>query len=195
MHPDAVPLVSPEDAAAGRWTDADASHCGAVWTSGLPGERHPGGYVYMDDVRPAVESLVDRHPDLQALREDVVTRARYVACVLTSLFSSLHGMTSSRVTFRELLQSNLVEALVMCAVTTTDNVLPFSARYFRDVEALYRAVDRENIGVFTLPQLVRAVSPGPVLPIQSGNRVGGGAGTGIGGPPWDQGTVGSLPAG
>lgn len=152
----------------------------------------------MDDLRPAVESLVDRHPDLSGIRGDPVARSRYVACVLASLFASLHGLTTSRVTMKELCSSNLVDAFLMCSVTTTDNVLPFSIRYFRDVEALYRAVDRANRGTFTLQQLVHAVSPGPVLPLHgAGGKGGGGSTSGPtgGGADDQEGTVGSLPAG
>ena len=91
-----------------------------------------GVHVLPPHLRPLLHSLVDFHPDLARLRSDPVAREGYVLLVLHSVFASLHGQRSPRISAGELRGSNLVDAFYLVASQTTRHVLPFSVAYHDD---------------------------------------------------------------
>jgi hypothetical protein len=71
-------------------------------------EGNPDHRVVMEDLAPAVEALVERHPDLAGLRDRVQLRARYLTSTLVSIFASLpQGYGVSGVPVKEIRSSNL----------------------------------------------------------------------------------------
>ena len=93
---------------------AATNACGVNCYSRYP-LHFPTPRVRMCDIRPLVEALVDRHPDLAIVRREPILREEYIVSVLTSVFSSLHGHCTGVITRAEIRESNLVEAFHTCA--------------------------------------------------------------------------------
>ena len=82
------------------------------------------------DLYPLIRALVHFHPDLVAVRANTFHLNAYLSTVALSVFSSLHGQGSTRITFSEMKGSNLVDAFHLVASQTTRNVRPFCIAYF-----------------------------------------------------------------
>eukprot|EP01138_Halocafeteria_seosinensis_P006534 gb/GECG01006680.1/.p1 GENE.gb/GECG01006680.1/~~gb/GECG01006680.1/.p1 ORF type:complete len:697 (+),score=69.51 gb/GECG01006680.1/:1-2091(+) len=94
--------------------------------------------VYMEDLQPLVEALVERHPDLRQLRDDAERKSRYVTCVLTSVFASLNGFCQGCVPTRHLRESGVANLFYKCATCKLSQVLPFSLRYFEEAHEVFQ---------------------------------------------------------
>jgi hypothetical protein len=95
-------------------------------------------YVTPPDIAPLIEALIDFHTDLAKLRDDPMLRRAYTTVVSSSLFFSLHGVRSSRISFTEIKASNLVDAFYLVTSQSTRHVLPFSSSYFEDALKSFR---------------------------------------------------------
>jgi hypothetical protein len=108
--------------------------------------------ISMREIRPLVEALVDRHPDLHPLRTHAIARTRYVTAVVSSLVCSLHGHTRSDVSEGEILESNVSEAFYLCATESLDKVTPFAPAHVASLSAAFDRLDRRRCGTFGLAE-------------------------------------------
>ena len=106
----------------------------------LPGPGFPALHrIQPADLCPAIESLIERHPDLAAYRNHPIARARYLTATTTAVFASMpQGMSAAGVPVAELRASPLTDALWLCSTCSTVGVVPFSSRF---VERLLQAFD------------------------------------------------------
>ena len=107
--------------------------------------------VYMEDLQPYVESLIDCHPDLRPIRNDTtgIQRHRYRICVLTSIFASLNGMYSP-VTCKDLYENKIPNLFFKCATCSLSCIPPFSFKYFEEIEEVFEQAckkqrERDNL--------------------------------------------------
>ena len=107
----------------------------------VPGPDFPSLHrVHMEDLAPCVESLVERHPDLAGYRDRPVPRARFLAGVLVSIYSSLpQGLSMAGVPLVEIRSSNLADSLWLCSTSSTVGMVPFSTRWNDRLQAEYEA--------------------------------------------------------
>ena len=85
------------------------------------------------DLHPLIKALVFFHPDLVGLRENPFHLNAYTSTVALSVFSSLHGQGTTKITLSEMKGSNLVDAFELVASQTTRNVRPFCIAYFEEI--------------------------------------------------------------
>ncbi len=85
------------------------------------------------DLHPLIKALVFFHPDLVGLRENPFHLNAYISTVALSVFSSLHGQGTTKITLSEMKGSNLVDAFELVASQTTRNVRPFCIAYFEEI--------------------------------------------------------------
>lgn len=120
------------------------------------------GYLSMRNMQPVVEALVDRHPMLAecGVRHIEPLRLAYLQFVLSSVFASLHGLGTGRITFNEVRDSNLIDALYMCAGVKMNGVVPFSPASFESTFTLWQSMEPDQDGLVNADQLAncRALS-------------------------------------
>eukprot|EP01138_Halocafeteria_seosinensis_P003011 gb/GECG01003075.1/.p1 GENE.gb/GECG01003075.1/~~gb/GECG01003075.1/.p1 ORF type:complete len:577 (+),score=47.85 gb/GECG01003075.1/:1-1731(+) len=95
--------------------------------------RHLNGH----DIRPLVEALVQRHPDLQSVKKDASLRSCYVTSVLTRLFASLRSLACWRISYGNLWDSNVSDVFYRCASCGIEEVEIFSLRGFVNYHAIF----------------------------------------------------------
>lgn len=81
-------------------------------------------------LKPLLESLVERHPDLQKIKNDELLRKRYVQTILISLFSGHLGSNMHGVTVKSFLQSEVPLLFFKCATCSLQYVPPFGVGVF-----------------------------------------------------------------
>lgn len=95
------------------------------------------------------------HPDLVGLRDSAFHLNAYVSTVAISVFCSLHGQGTTRITLGEMKGSNLVDAFELVATQTTRNVRPFCIAYFDEIFSSFLKCVRPGTGVVGAMERVR----------------------------------------
>jgi hypothetical protein len=96
--------------------------------------------VTPDDLRVIVESLLQRHPDLRAVAQVPIIRSRYVTYVVVALCAALRAYGSQGVTGREIVRSNIADALIMCARGSMAGIAPFGPGQALSMNVYYEAL-------------------------------------------------------
>eukprot|EP01138_Halocafeteria_seosinensis_P000979 gb/GECG01001002.1/.p1 GENE.gb/GECG01001002.1/~~gb/GECG01001002.1/.p1 ORF type:complete len:578 (+),score=51.88 gb/GECG01001002.1/:1-1734(+) len=86
--------------------------------------------ITMDDIKPMVEALVDRHPDLSSLRKHILLKRRYVCFVLSSVLFPIGGICREAIRVGDLRRSTVVDAFFRCACCSVDKLSAFSVQSF-----------------------------------------------------------------
>jgi hypothetical protein len=101
--------------------------------------------LLLSDLYPLIEALVNFHPDLASFRHNPFHLNAYVTTVSVSVFCSLHGQGTTKITYGEMKGSNLVDAFELVATQTTRNVRPFCVAYFEEIFTSYVKVVRRGL--------------------------------------------------
>jgi hypothetical protein len=96
------------------------------------------------DLRPLIVALMDFHPDLASIRDNSFHMEAYISTVCISVFCSLHGQGTTRITYNEMKGSNLVDAFELVSSQTTRNVRPFCVSYFEEIYSTFNKCRRKG---------------------------------------------------
>lgn len=81
--------------------------------------------ISMADMQLLVDFLIQRHPDLEAVKSDPVLRHRYTCYVVAFCMGAMRGYTATAVTAADVNDSNFVTMLRSCSKSRLMGLLPF----------------------------------------------------------------------
>eukprot|EP01138_Halocafeteria_seosinensis_P000978 gb/GECG01001001.1/.p1 GENE.gb/GECG01001001.1/~~gb/GECG01001001.1/.p1 ORF type:complete len:433 (+),score=35.26 gb/GECG01001001.1/:1-1299(+) len=97
------------------------------------------------NLKPLIEALIYRHPDLSDLTKRKKLRRRYIAFVLTNIASCFNGLTTRTISLRDIDHSNLVHTLYRCACRSLDSMTNFSVTHFRRLHEVFVELSRHTL--------------------------------------------------
>eukprot|EP01138_Halocafeteria_seosinensis_P006537 gb/GECG01006683.1/.p1 GENE.gb/GECG01006683.1/~~gb/GECG01006683.1/.p1 ORF type:complete len:524 (+),score=43.56 gb/GECG01006683.1/:1-1572(+) len=106
-------------------------------------------------LKPFIEALIDRHPDLASLRKQPTKRKAYIKYVLVSILSSLEGVSTKFTTLHKLSQSNVVDIFYQCAVNRLSQLPAFNVVRFETIYGTFcNALVSEKAGEWSQQSII-----------------------------------------
>lgn len=94
--------------------------------------------ITVDYFRPLVEALVDRHPDLKQIKDNIASRQRYVTAVVTNIDFTL-GIRDKRISAEQLHATNIPNLFFKAATRSVEDMIPFSVRFFATANRMFQS--------------------------------------------------------
>lgn len=117
--------------------------------------NHQRDYLIQNDIVPYIASLIQTHPSLTFLEQEVSLQSSFIKCIVSRIFFELDPEMRGRIYFYRIVNSNFCDCLVAVdkAVDVSDISDFFSYEHFYVLMSKFWEIDSEERGTITMEQI------------------------------------------